>query len=247
MEINNKMKKINAAKKVFEFIEENSIIGLGSGTTTEEFIRLLSEAADVGFRIKACVPTSFGSRMCAIKYNLSDYLRDPDQINKIDVTIDGADSVGNDYVIKGGGAALTREKIIAYNSKKFIIIADDSKIMKSDCASVALECVKFSTPFVIKTLEKLGYSVIVRTGTGKIGPIISDNNNFIIDAKIEIKNAANLEAMLNNIPGVLENGIFTKFDRIIIGTEKGTYDVLPNKLSGTSTKRAPCCMISFFG
>lgn len=218
-------KKANAAKKALEFLKEGMTIGLGSGTTSEEFIRLLGEKARSGFRIDACVPTSFDARVHAIKYGLSRYLCDPDQVGKIDVAVDGADSVGEGYIIKGGGAALTREKVVAYNAGHFMVIVDDSKISEAGLATVALECIKFSAPFVLKTLAKLGYEASIRFGTGKVGPIISDNNNFVIDAKMEVKNAANLEAMLNSIPGVLENGIFTKFDRIIVGTEKGAHEL----------------------
>lgn len=221
-------KKQQAAKKALECVEENKIIGLGSGTTAAEFIKLLGEKAKVGFEIDACVPTSFDSRINAIRFGLSRYLCDPDQVDRIDVAVDGADAVAKDgksYVIKGGGAALTREKVVAYNAEKFIVIVDDSKITKTGKATVALECIKFSAPFVLKTLQKLGYEAAIRAGTGKVGPIISDNNNFIIDAKMEVGNAKNLEAMLNQIPGVLENGIFTKFDKIIAGTEKGAREI----------------------
>lgn len=218
-------KKANAAGKALEYVKENKVIGLGSGTTAAEFIKLLGEKAKVGFEIDACVPTSFDSRIHAIKYGLSRYLCDPDQVDKIDVAVDGADAVYDDFVLKGGGAALTREKVVAYNAGQFIVIVDDSKITKAKKVTVALECIKFSAPFVLKTLEKLGCEAAIRVGTGKVGPIISDNNNFIIDAKMEVRNAKNLEAMLNQIPGVLENGIFTKFDKIIVGTEKDAHEL----------------------
>lgn len=216
--------KINAAKKAFELIEENKIIGLGSGTTSAEFVKLLGDKVKSGFKIDACVPTSFDARILAIKYGLSRYLSDPDQISKIDIAVDGADVVSKSYILKGGGAALTREKVVAYNAERFIVIADESKISKGEKENVAIEAIKFSAPLVIKTLAKLGYPSMIRIGTGKVGPIISDNNNFIIDAKIEIKNPSTLESMLNSIPGVLENGIFTRFDNIILGTEKGAYE-----------------------
>ncbi|MFA5077180.1 MAG: ribose 5-phosphate isomerase A [Candidatus Micrarchaeia archaeon] len=219
------LQKINAAKKALEMMEENKIIGLGSGTTAAEFVRMLGEKKKAGFKIDACIPTSFEARMFAIKYGLSRYLCDPDQVDRIHVAVDGADYVSKEFIIKGGGAALTREKVVAYNAERFIVIADESKIAKGPKSSVALEAIKFSAPFVIKTLAKLGYPATIRVGTGKVGPIISDNNNFIIDAKIEIKNPSTLESMLNSIPGVLENGIFTKFTKIIIGTEKGAYEL----------------------
>lgn len=218
-------KKEVAARKALDYIGTNKVIGLGSGTTAAEFIRMLGAKAHSGFDIEACVPSSFDSRICAIKCGLSKFLCDPDQVSHIDVAVDGADSISNGYVLKGGGAALTREKVVAYNAEQFIVIVDDSKVAKGLKATVALECIKFSAPFVIKTLERLGYEASIRFGTGKVGPIISDNNNFIVDAKIEIKNAANLEAMLNSIPGVLENGIFTKFDKIIVGTDKGAHEI----------------------
>ena len=218
-------KKINAAKKALEYVEEGKVIGLGSGTTAAEFVRLLAEKEHLGFKIDACVPTSLDARVCAIKHGLSRYLVDPDQVGGIDIGVDGADLVTKDYVLKGGGAALTREKIIAYNSDRFIVIADDSKIPKTNKATVAMEALTFSVPFTLRTLANMGYKARVRNGTGKIGPIISDNGNFIIDAEMEIKNAGNLESMLNCIPGLLENGIFTKFERVIVGTERGASEL----------------------
>lgn len=217
-------KKQNASKKALTYVKENMVIGLGSGTTSEEFIKLLGKKVKNGFKIRACVPTSLDARMNAIKHGLSPYLVDPDQITKIDIAIDGADFVSKEYVLKGGGAALTREKIVAYNAENFIVIVDDSKIIKSLKPTVAIECIKFSAPFVLRTLEKLGHDAVIRLGAKKVGPVISDNGNFIVDAKIEIKDPANLEAMLNSIPGVLENGIFTKFNKIIVGTETSAYE-----------------------
>ncbi len=213
--------KINSAKGALEYIKDGMCVGLGSGTTVQEFIKLLSEKVKSDNLKITCVPTSFNSRIFAIEMGL--LVTDTDAIKEIDVAIDGADKITRNGLLKGGGGALTREKIVGYNAKTFIIIADESKIEKDGIlrGTVTMEVLPFAAPLVMKTLEK--YNPRLRTGKGKLGPIVSDNGNFLVEFEAEIHNPKEMELYLKNIPGVLENGIFTKFDRIIIGTEEGHY------------------------
>lgn len=208
--------KVNAAKAAIEYVKDGMCIGIGSGTTVREFIKLLGEKVKDGLRI-SCVTTSFDSRMLAIENGI--FVTETDAIHIIDLAVDGADKVTKNALLKGGGGALTREKIVDYNAKRFIVIADEGKVQEKLSGEVNLEVLPFAAPLVMKELEEFGPKI--RMAKAKLGPVISDNGCFIIDCNISIDNPKQLEEKLNNIPGVIENGIFTKFDLVIIGNSKG--------------------------
>ena len=210
--------KINAAKAAIEYVKDGMCIGLGSGSTAKEFIKLLGEKVQSGMKI-SCVTTSFDSRMLAIKEGI--FVTETDAIEEIDLAVDGADRVIKHALLKGGGGALTREKIIGYNAKKFIIIVDESKVEKGSVleGEVNLEVLPFAAPLVMRTLHK--YNPKIRMAKSKLGPVMSDNGCFIIDCIMKIENPKKTESELKSMPGVIENGIFTKFDLIIVGNEKG--------------------------
>jgi ribose 5-phosphate isomerase A len=209
--------KINAAKAALAYVKDGMCIGLGSGSTTKEFIRLLGEKAKTGMKI-TCVTTSFDSRMLAIESGL--FVTETDAIDEIDLAVDGADKVTKTALLKGGGGALTREKIIGYNAKKFIIIVDESKVMDGVLeGEVNLEVLPFAAPLVMKHLK--AYKPRIRMAKAKLGPVISDNGSFIIDCHMKLDNPKETEQRLKSMPGIIENGIFTKFDLIIVGNEKG--------------------------
>jgi len=134
--------------------------------------------------------------------------------------VDGADIVKDHHVLKGGGGALAREKVVGYFADKLIIVLDGSKL-KLESYPIVVEVLPFSYSLVMKQLEGMGAKPVLRTGGKKVGPVVSDNGNFLIDAEMEINDAKKLEIELNQIPGVVENGIFTKFSKIIVGDEKG--------------------------
>ncbi|MBI5227300.1 ribose 5-phosphate isomerase A [Candidatus Micrarchaeota archaeon] len=212
--------KINAAKAALDYVKDGMCIGLGSGSTVKEFISLLGEKVKKGLKI-SCVASSFDSRMLAIENGL--FVTETDAIDEIDLAVDGADTVTKTALLKGGGGALTREKIIGYNAKKFIIIVDESKVMNGNVleGEVNLEVLPFAASMVMGTLKK--FKPKIRMAKAKLGPVISDNGSFIVDCrmKLENPNPHEAEVWLNSIPGVIENGIFTKFDMIIVGNEKG--------------------------
>ncbi|MBU0591975.1 ribose 5-phosphate isomerase A [Candidatus Micrarchaeota archaeon] len=209
--------KINAAKAAIEHVKDGMCVGLGSGTTVKEFIKLLGEKVrNDGLKI-TCVTTSFDSRMLAIENGL--FVTETDAINEIDIAVDGADKVTRTALLKGGGGALTREKIIDYNAKKFIVIVDEGKVQETLKGPVNLEVLPFAAPLIMKKLGK--YHPKIRMSTAKLGPVISDNGSFIIDCEMEVKNPEEMEQQLKSMPGIIENGIFTKFDIIIVGNEKG--------------------------
>ncbi len=209
--------KINAAKGALEEVKNGMCIGLGSGSTVREFIKLLAEKVKKEKLKVCCVTTSFDSRMLAIKHGL--WVTEPDAIEEIDLAVDGADKVTKTALLKGGGGALTREKIIDYNAKKFVVIVDEGKVQEVLDGKVALEALAFATPMVLKRLEK--YKPTVRMAEKKLGPVVSDNGSFIIDMNMKVVMPSKLEQEFNSIPGIIENGIFTKFDLIIVGKKDG--------------------------
>jgi ribose 5-phosphate isomerase A len=209
--------KLNAAKAALEYVKSGMCIGLGSGSTVREFINLLAEEVKKGLKI-CTVTTSFDTRMLAIEKGIC--VVEPDTMEEIDIAVDGADTVTKDALLKGGGGALTREKIVDYNAKKFIVIVDESKVEEGVLeGEVNLEVLPFAAPIVMRQLKQ--YKPVIRPAKNKLGPVISDNGCFIIDFHMKVEDPKKTEAWLKSMPGVIENGIFTKFDLIIVGNEKG--------------------------
>ena len=189
--------KIKAAKHAARLVRKGMAIGLGSGSTAMHFIR---EIAALKLDIIG-VPTSSATEKLALDLGIP--LSTPNQHTRLDMVVDGADQIDQDLnLIKGGGGALTREKIIASLTDKFIVIADKTKKVKKFTFPIAVECLEFGKQNARKRLELLGAEVEPREG-------LTDNGNIILDAHFsEIPDAAKLEAIINNIPGVIENGIF---------------------------------------
>jgi ribose 5-phosphate isomerase A len=197
------------------------IVGLGTGSTVEFSVKKLGELVKNGLKIKG-IPTSLKTKRLATELNIP--LIELEENTEIDVTIDGADEVdGNLNLIKGGGGALTREKILAYHSKKVIIVVDETKIVKGlgcDCF-LPVEVTKFGWPATKKALESMGCTAERRTIMNE--PFITDNQNYIIDCDFgKIDDPEAMEKEINNIPGVLENGLFIGIaDEVIVGSKQG--------------------------
>lgn len=209
--------KINAAKAALEHVEEGMCIGLGSGSTVREFIRLLGDEVRKGLKV-TCVTTSFDSRMLAIENGI--FVTETDAIEDIDLAVDGADKVTKTALLKGGGGALTREKIIDYNAKKFIVIVDEGKVQEGVLEGpVNLEVLPFAAPLIMRQLKE--HNPRIRMAKAKLGPVISDNGSFIIDLHMRLEEPRKTEEWLKSMPGIIENGIFTRFDLILVGSEEG--------------------------
>jgi len=215
------LKKLSGEKAV-EQIEDGMIVGLGTGSTVEYSLRKLGQLVKEGLKIQG-IPTSIHTKRIAKEENIPLTTLEENPI--IDITIDGADEVDSNLnLIKGGGGALTREKIIAFHSEKVIIIVDDSKIVK--CLGIdfplPVEVVKFSWEATKKTLENFGCEV-TRREIMQDEPFITDNGNYILDCEFErIENPEQMEIDLNLIPGVVENGLFIGLaDKIIVGGKQG--------------------------
>jgi ribose 5-phosphate isomerase A len=215
------LKKL-AAEKALDYIKDGMIVGLGTGSTVEYTIRKLGKLVSEGLNIKG-IPTSIHTMRIAKEENIP--LTNLEENPEIDVTIDGADEVDSNLnLIKGGGGALTREKIIAFNSKKVIIVIDDSKIVKALGIDFDLpvEVVKFGWTSVKKVLEDFGCTVKLREIMNN-EPFITDNGNYILDCEFErIEDPQTMEVEINNIPGVVENGLFVGLvDEVIVGSTQG--------------------------
>ena len=218
----NDSSKRNAGYKAAEFVKDGMVLGLGTGSTTHYFIEKVGmRIRDEGISVLG-IPTSFQSLLIAKQWNIPiTTLEEHD----IDLSVDGADEVDSDFnLIKGGGAAHTKEKIVDYAADEFIVIVDESKCVEAlGTFPVPVEVLPDASRVVIKELEDMGAECEIRMAQRKDGPVITDNGNFVIDAKFEsIDSPAYLEIDINSIPGVVENGIFSQMvDKVIVGTEDG--------------------------
>jgi ribose 5-phosphate isomerase A len=214
------MKKM-AAEKAVEHVDNGMVIGLGTGSTVKYAIKKLGERINKGLKIEG-IPTSLRTKKLAVKLNIP--LVDLNEYTEIDLTIDGADEVDSFLnLIKGGGGALTREKIIAYHSKKEIIVVDETKVVKKLGVDfpVPVEVTKFGWNATKKSLEELGCTTELRTIMDEV--YITDNSNYILDCDFgKINEPEVLEKEINSIPGVIENGLFIDLaDEIIVGSKQG--------------------------
>ena len=215
------LKKL-AAEKAVDEIKDGMIVGLGTGSTMKYTLKKLGELVRSGLKIQG-IATSIKTKRIAQEEGIP--LTTIDVNPEIDITIDGADEVdGSLNLIKGGGGALTREKIIAFCSKKVVIIIDDSKIVKALGIDFPLpvEVVKFGWTSTKKALENFGCEV-VRREIIQGEPYITDNGNYILDCDFEyITEPEQLEKQINNIPGVVENGLFINLaHQVIVGGKQG--------------------------
>ena len=197
-------KKQLSAKKAFEIIEadlyKDTILGIGTGSTTDYFIEIL-KSHKLSIKGAICSSSTTKEKLQNSGYELLEL----NEVHQIDFYIDGADEFNNRMeLIKGGGGALTREKIIANSSKKFICIVDDSKYSSIlGNYPLPIEVIDLARSAISRELLKMGGKPIYRSG------YITDNGNEIIDVhNLDIKVPYEMEQFLNNIPGVVENGIF---------------------------------------
>ena len=215
------MKKL-AAEKAVLYIEDGMVVGLGTGSTVEFALKKLGERIKKEkLNIKG-IPTSNKTKKHATEYGIP--LIDLEECTEIDLTIDGADEVDSFFnVIKGGGGALTREKVIAYHTKRMIIIVDETKIVKGLGADfpVPVEVIKFGWHATKKSLEELGCTAELRKIMDE--SFITDNTNYILDCDFgRIDDPETLERNINEIPGVVENGLFIGLvDDVIVGSKQG--------------------------
>ncbi|BDA39177.1 ribose-5-phosphate isomerase RpiA [Candidatus Atelocyanobacterium thalassae] len=211
--------KQQVGKAAAEYIESNSIIGLGTGSTTAYAIEHIGKRLQSGsLKNIIGITTSFQAEVLAKKYNIP--LSTLDMVDHIDIAIDGADEVDpRKNLIKGGGAAHTQEKIVDSLAKKFIVVVDGNKIVDSlgSTVPVPVEVIPKALTPVMEKLKELGGNPDLRMGIRKAGPIVTDQGNLIIDTKFDyIDDPKSLETIINNIPGVLDNGLFVGVANLIL-------------------------------
>ncbi len=223
------LQKQKAALEAAKHVQDGFIVGLGSGSTAAFAIEALGERMKTeGIHLMG-IPSSYQAFQVAVEQGIPITTLEEHPI--IDVTIDGADQLTPElYLIKGGGAALAREKIVALASKINIIIADQNKkvpYLGANGQFVPVEVIPFALSPVKRKLTEMGGKVTVREAKGKLGPIITDNGNAVLDVVFgEIRNPAELAVSVKMIPGVAETGFFVGLtDIAYLGTASGVEKI----------------------
>jgi len=215
------MKKVVADAAIRE-VKSDMILGLGSGSTAALMIKSLADEIRLGKlqNIKG-VATSFQSEVLALELDIP--LIDLASVSQIDLAIDGADEVDPEFqLIKGGGACHVREKLVAYKSNKLLIVVDETKLVQNLNKSFPLpvEVLPNAWKQVQEVISEMNGSSSLRMATKKAGPVVTDQGNLILDVLFNdgIKNPKDIEMKINNIPGVLENGLFVDLtDKVLVG------------------------------
>ncbi len=221
-----------AAAKALEHVRSEMTLGLGTGSTAKEFVDLLGEKVRAGLFVKA-IPTSEATRKQALSLGIE--IIDPDETTIIDLAVDGTDEIDHRLnLIKGGGGAHLREKIIASSAKEFIVIADSSKKVSTlGRFPLPLEIEPYSWPLTVQlvreTLRKLGFhNCEVSFRTGPQGMFETDGGHYILDCLLErIEDPGNLARTLSTIPGVIETGLFVCMtSKAFIANPDGSVETL---------------------
>lgn len=194
-----------ALKRVAELGGE-VVLGLGTGTTSSLFIEMLSQSAAAP-RIRAVIPTSYQSEAAAQEAGFT--CTGPWRYTRPDIYVDSfdqCDAAGN--VIKGGGGAMVREKILMSSSRSVLLIGDEEKLVERLSAPIPIEVVPFAAYILRERLRGMGYRPSIRQAAGKAGPVISDNGNMIMDVEVgPVSRPEEMERELRLLPGVVEVGL----------------------------------------
>ncbi len=218
--------------KAAGYVEDGMRVGLGTGSTADFFIRELARRVkEENLRITA-VPSSYASLLLGLESGLP--LVGMEQIDSVDIYVDGADEVTPEKrLLKGRGAAMLREKILAHAANRFLVIVDASKLVEKlgTRFPVPVEVVPQAYPLARRLIQDLGGEIELRMAVKKDGPVITDMGNFVLDVRFPgHEDAAALDAPLNAIPGVVGHGLFCDLaDRITVltGDAQGVREWLP--------------------
>ena len=213
-----------AASAAVKHLKDGFTVGLGSGSTAAYAIK------EMGRRIRQKkwgilgVPTSHQALRLAVDSGIP--ITTLDEHPELDLTIDGADQIDKELnLIKGMGGALTREKIVASATKELVIVADQTKLVEKlgKNQPLPVEVLPFALPTVMLRIQEMGGNPILREGKGKVGPVVTDNGNLIIDANFgPIDSPKELNLRLKSIPGVIETGLFIGMtDVVYVGKPAG--------------------------
>jgi ribose 5-phosphate isomerase A len=217
-----------AGEAAAELVKSGMVVGLGTGSTVAWTIkRLGARFLDGGLDFLG-VPTSYQAENLAIASGIK--LTTLNQHPDLDLAIDGADQVDfNLFAIKGGGAAHTREKVVACSARKFVIVADESKFAEHLNHGVPVEVLPFAARLAERRLKELGGMPVLRLGKMKDGPVITDNGNFVMDVDFGvIEDPAALATRISLIPGVVEHGIFDNLDELYLA-KAGNVEIIKSR------------------
>jgi ribose 5-phosphate isomerase A len=219
--------KREAGRHAADMVRDGMVIGLGTGSTMAYAMERLGERIGDGLAIQG-IPTSFQTEMLARTLGIP--LTTLDEFAEPDMALDGADQVDDHLrMIKGRGAALTREKVVAAASRNLVIAIDESKLVHVLQAPVPLEVIPFAIRPVSLAIRSIGGEPVIRTGVRKDGPVITDNGNFVLDCSFgRIGEPEKTEGLLSLMPGVLSCGLFCEFvdkTTVILGSGKGSREM----------------------
>ena len=211
----NDQEKEAAARASLRFVEDGQVVGLGTGSTAAYFIKLLGEKVRNGMRVQG-IPTSDRSRELAESLGIP--LTTLDECQEIAVTVDGADEVDPQLrLIKGGGGAMLREKIVASATKRLVIVADETKqVPVLGKFPLPVEVIEFAQALVAKRIKALGAQVSLRKNADGT-PFVTDERNHILDCRFgQIADADTLARQLSEMPGVVEHGLFIGMASVVL-------------------------------
>lgn len=216
-----------AAHRAIEFVEDGMIIGLGTGSTAEEFVRILGRKVQEGLQV-VCAPTSRTTLGLAKQLKIP--LTDLSGVTQLDLAIDGADEIDPQRrLIKGGGGALLWEKIIASISREMIVVADATKrVMALGSFPLPVEIIPFGADATRQRILDLGCPGNLRL-TEEGAPFVTDGGHWIVDLDMRLsgKKVEELDQLLHNLPGVVETGLFLHLSgRVIIGFPDGRVEIM---------------------
>ncbi len=219
------------ANRAVQFVEDGMRVGLGTGTTATMFIHALAAKARDGLEIR-CVASSDASHNLAASLGMD--VTTLDELPELDLYIDGADEVclGPDGIdlIKGGGAALLREKIVASASRRFLVVVDNTKVVQQlGKFPLPIEIIKMALPVVRPRLEALGLKPRLRLKKDSFEPLHTDEGNYIVDCMSGIiERPVETAAAIRNIVGVVEHGLFLNFAELaLVAGEDGVRELRP--------------------
>lgn len=215
----NNAQKRRAGEAAADAVADGQVVGLGTGSTAAHAIRALGRAVDAGRDVEG-IPTSYQSRELARKVGLPTTTLEE---ASPDLAIDGADQVVGSDLIKGGGAAHAREKLVDAAADRLLVVADETKLAEALSVPVPVEILPDAREPVADGVRERGGEPTLRAAERKDGPVVTDNGNLVLDCEFgEIDDPAGLAADISALPGVLEHGLFVDMaDAIYVGTDEG--------------------------
>ncbi|USZ69577.1 ribose-5-phosphate isomerase RpiA [Halorussus salilacus] len=209
-----------AGESAADAVEDGAVVGLGTGSTAAHAIRAIGRAVDSGLDVRG-VPTSFQSRELAKEAGIP--LVGLDEVDGIDLAIDGADQFSGPHLVKGGGAAHAREKIVDATADRLLVVADPSKAARQLDHPVPIEVLPDARTTVADEVRALGGAPTLRSAERKDGPVVTDNGNLVLDCEFGgIDRPAELADDLSALPGAVEHGLFVGMaDEVHVGSDDG--------------------------